>query len=603
MRSLLCSLFTVAQLFTFGQVSNITCTSEAAELAMKGLHDPAQYAASEVIDDHEVILCELRTAVAADSLKAHLQGLLRFYTRHTRSDTVSETSGIGAARRWIHGKFAEFSAANEDRLIPGYVQFDYQAGANECGSGAAWKNVLAVLPGSDVSDHRVVLIEAHMDSRCADNCDSTCYAPGAEDNGSGVALVMELARVLTKYTFKHTLVFLLTTGEEHGLLGAEAMATYCTTQNIALKAVQNNDVIGGVLCGATASPPSCSPAGDVDSLQVRLFSSGSTALPHRGFARTIKMYYDEKMSNQVHVPMTISVMNSEDRGERGGDHIPFRIEGFRNVRFTAANEHGDGDPSGPGYADHQHTSDDILGVDTDGDQEVDSFFVDFNYLQRNAVINGTSMTLLALGPETPTFDVLDEPTGLRVVITGNASLPWYRIGVRDNSAATEFEALYRTDETSFPIPGLTAANAYFISVAGIDSAGIMSPFSGELTKVNDVGTPPGTMDDLPFGLACAPISIAEQLDPNTTLQLLPCKPNPFADRTVIPIQNYSMKRFGKAAIVINDMHGKELMKIPFVLERGLNEVHYNHRSSPGLFQYGLMVDGHRVGTRKLVVLP
>jgi len=603
MRSLLCSLFTVVQLFTFGQVSNITCTSAAAEQAMKGLHDPAQYAASDVIDDHEVILCELRTAVSADSLKAHLQGLLTFYTRHTRSDTVSSASGIGAARRWIHSKFEEFSEANEDRLIPGYLQFDYQAGANECGNGEGWRNVLAVLPGSDVSDHRVILIEAHMDSRCADNCDSTCYAPGAEDNGSGVALVMELARVLSKYTFKHTLVFLLTTGEEHGLLGAEAMATYCTTQNIALKAVQNNDVIGGVLCGVAASPPSCSPAGDVDSLQVRLFSSGSTALLHRGFARTIKMYYDEKMRTQVPVPMTISVMNSEDRGERGGDHIPFRIEGFRNVRFTAANEHGTGDPSEPGYDDHQHTSNDILGVDTDGDLELDSFYVDFNYLQRNAVINGMSMVLLALGPETPTFDVLDEPTGLRVVITGNASLPWYRIGVRDNSSATEFEALYRTENTSFLIPNLTASNAYFISVAGIDSAGIMSPFSCELTKVNDVITPPGTMDDLPFGLACAPISIAEQVGPNATLQLLPCRPNPFADRTVIPIQNNSAKRYRNAAIVINDMHGRELMKISFLLEKGLNEVHYDHQASAGLFQYGLMVDGQIVGTQKMVVLP
>jgi len=603
MRNLLCSLFTAAHLFTFGQVSNITCTSTAAEQAMKGLHDPAQYAASSVINDHEAILCELRTAISTDSLKAHLQRLLSFHTRHTRSDTVSTTSGIGAARRWLHGKFEEFSASNEGRLIPGYLQFDYQAGPDECGSGERWRNVLAVLPGSDVSDHRVVLIEAHMDSRCADNCDSTCYAPGAEDNGSGVALVMELARVLSTYTFKHTLVFMLTTAEEQGLLGAEAMATYCTTQGIALKAVQNNDVIGGILCGTTASPPSCSPAADVDSLQVRLFSSGSVALPHRGFARTIKMFYDEKMRSQVPVPMTISVMDSEDRAFRGGDHIPFRIAGFRNVRFTAANEHGDGDPSAEGYADHQHTSDDILGVDTDGDLELDSFFVDFNYLQRNAVINGMSAVLLALGPETPTFDVLDEPTGLRMVITGNANLPWYRIGVRDNSDATEFEAIYRTNATSFLIPNLTASNAYFISVAGIDSAGIMSPFSGELIKVNDVVTPPGTMDNLPFGLACAPISIAEQGGPTTSLQLLPCRPNPYADRTVIPVMNNSMKRYRNAGIVINDMHGRELMKISFVLERGLNEVSYIHRASAGLFQYALVVDGQIIATRKMVALP
>lgn len=569
---------------------------------MKGLHDPATYAASTVIDDHEAILCELRTAISADSLKAHLQKLVTFHTRHTRSDTTSIATGIGAARRWAFGKFAEFSATHEDRLIPGYLEFDYQAGPNECGSGFGWRNVMAVLPGAEVADHRIILVEAHLDSRCADNCDTTCYAPGAEDNGSGVALVLELARTLSRYTFKHTLVFLLTTGEEHGLLGAEAMATYCTDQGIAIKAVQNNDVIGGILCGSTASPPGCAPAGDVDSLQVRLFSSGAIAQPHRGFARTIKMYYEEKMQDQVPVPMTINVMDREDRGERGGDHIPFRMAGYRNVRFTAANEHGDGDPSEPGYADHQHTSDDVLGIDTDGDLMPDSFFVDFNYLQRNTLINGMSAVLLGLGPETPQFDVLDEPAGLRVVFSGSTVHPWYRIGVRDNSTSTEFDAVYRTSDLSFPIPGLTASNAYFISVAAVDSAGIMSPFSGELLKVNDAITPPGTVDDLPFGLACAPIGIPEMQRTEARIDLLPCHPNPFTDRTVLQVMNNGPYQ-GPASIVVCDLHGREVRRIPFALRQGLSAVTYHHDGGAGAFPYRLEVNGLTVATRTLVALP
>ncbi|MEO8589751.1 MAG: M28 family peptidase [Flavobacteriales bacterium] len=585
------------------QISNIACTSAAAEQAMKGQHDPADYAASEVISDHQTILCELRTRLSPDSLKAHLQKLITFQTRHTYSDTVSAATGIGAARRWAFGKFAEFSAANEDRLIPAYLQFDYQTDPDGCGDGAGWRDVMAVLPGSSTTNHRIVIIEAHLDSRCADNCDPACFAPGAEDNGSGVALVLELARVMSRYTFDHTLVFLLTIGEEHGLLGAEAMATYCTDQGIAIKAVQNNDVIGGILCGRTSSPPSCPGLGDVDSLQVRLFSHPSTSQPHRGYARTIKMYYEEKLRDHVPVPMTISVMNQEDRTNRGGDHIPFRLAGFRNVRFTAANEHGDGDPSQAGYDDRQHTSDDVLGVDTDGDLEVDSFFVDFNYLQRNAVINGMAATLVALGPETPDFIVHDEPTGLRVSITSNQQLPWFRIGVRGLNSPTYFDAVYRTSDTSFVVPGLLASHIYQISVAGIDADGIMSPFSREFVLNNDADTPPGIVDDMPFGIACEPIGMAENAASSISIELLSCQPNPFTDHTVIQVVSDRAVSDRNAFIAVCDVHGREVARLPVALNKGTNTVTYEHHGRVGIYPYRLVVDGRIIATRSMVVLP
>jgi len=544
----LCTAGFVAQ----AQVSNISCTSTAAEQAMKGLHDPADYAASVVIEDHGPILCELRTRVSADSLKAHLRELVTFHTRHTYSDTLSATTGIGAARRWAFGKFVEFSAANEGRLIPAYLQFDYQNEPGGCGDGAGWRNVMAVLPGSSVVDHQIVLIEAHLDSRCEDNCDPACYAAGAEDNGSGVALVIELARVMSRYTFDHTLVFMLTTGEEHGLLGAEAMATYCTDQGIDIKAVQNNDIVGGILCGDSSSPPSCPGPGDVDSLQMRLFSHPSTSLMNRGLARSIKMNYEEKLRDHVPVQMLVSVMNQEDRTNRGGDHIPFRLAGFPSLRFTAANEHGDGDPSVEGYDDRQHTSEDVLGVDTDGDLEVDSFFVDFNYLARNTVINGMTTTLVALGPETPDFIVHDEPTGLRVSITSGHDLPWFRVGVRGVSSATDFDAVYRTSDTSFVVPGLLGAHAYYISVAGIDSAGIMSIFSREFVKNNDADTPAGTVDDLPFGIACAPIGVAEH---SASVPSLVLSPNPTS--TAFSVTTYST---GARAILLVDALGRHVLR-------------------------------------------
>ena len=170
-------------------VNNIQCTSAEAATVMRGEHDPAAYAASVVVDDHEEIICALRTDVSADSLKAYLMRIVEFGTRHSYSDTVSNTTGIGAARRWAFSKMQEFSAANEGRLIPAYLQFDYTGLGGQCGGANGWRNVLAVLPGRSTAAHSTVLIEAHLDSSCADNCDPTCYAPGAEDNGSGSAAV------------------------------------------------------------------------------------------------------------------------------------------------------------------------------------------------------------------------------------------------------------------------------------------------------------------------------------------------------------------------------------------------------------------------------
>ncbi|MBK8499866.1 MAG: M28 family peptidase [Flavobacteriales bacterium] len=578
------------------QFSNIVCTDAAALQAMKGLHDPADYAATTVIEDHEEILCALRTEVKPDSLRAHLERIVGFGTRHTYSDTVSPTTGIGAARRWAFEKFQQFSAMNEDRLLPAYLQFDYANESGGCGSGQGWRNVLAVLPGSSTTGHRTIIIEAHLDSRCADNCDPACEANGAEDNGSGSALVLELARVLSKYTFKHTLVFMLVTGEEHGLLGSRAMAQFCTTQGIAVKGVLNNDIVGGILCGHTASPPGCGVLDEVDSLQVRIFSHANT----RGLAQATALSYNEKLHDEVPVPMLVSVMDREDRVGRGSDHIPFREAGKQSIRFCAANEHGDGDPSEPGYDDRQHTSNDILGLDTDGDLLIDSFFVDFNYLARNAVINGMEASLLALGPETPSFTVLDEPTGLRVQITDGPQWVAYRIGVRGLNSPPAFDALYRTDQTSYPVPGLEAAHVYYISVAGVDAEGITSIFGPEQVRANDAATPAAPIDDLPYGLTCMPIGIEENTaGPDGTM--LQCSPNPFNQHTTLSLTKHAPIK-GRAFLIIRDAYGREANRLPVVLgERG-SAIVYAHRQAAGLYTAELMVDGRRVDAIRLVAL-
>lgn len=576
------------------QFSSIACSNAAALQAMKGQHDPAQYAASTVVQDHEDIICALRTLVNPDSLKASLEELVSFGTRNTYSDTVSANVGIGAARRWAFDRFQRISDAQEGRLIPAFLQFNYANESGNCGSGQGWRNVMAVLPGSSTQGHRVVIIEAHIDSRCENTCDPNCLAQGAEDNGSGSVLVLELARVLSRFTFKHTLVFLLVTGEEQGLLGSRAMAQFCVQQGIAVKGVLNNDIVGGILCGETASPPGCGVVNEVDSMQLRVFSHGLT----RGMARMIELSYREKLRPHVPVPMVVSVMDREDRMGRGSDHIPFRQQGYQSVRFTAANEHGHGDPDVPEYDDRQHTSEDILGLDLDGDAIIDTFFVDFNYLARNTMVNGASATLLAHGPDTPTWTLLDEPEGLRAQINGSSAWSAYRIGVRGLNAPQPFDALYRTTETSFPIPGLLPNQGYYVSVAGVDAAGITSIFSQEQIRVNDVVTDAGSFDDLPYGLQCMPIGIAEMSESATELTV---SPNPFIGQLRIAWHPSSAARGPDAWLVITDARGLELMRSKVDASRG-GSISVDLDRGPGLYLARLIENGRVRASARLVAV-
>lgn len=580
---------------------NPVVTSPEAESVLKGLYDPAQYAATTAISDHWQVLCELEQRISPDTLEALLVRLQDFHNRNSYSDTVSNSTGIGAARRWAHGLFERYGDENEDRLLACYLQFDVDdPDSFACGTSAGWRNVLAILPGNDTTNKSLVLVEAHLDSRCADNCSGDCMAHGMEDNGSGSALVLELARVLSRYTFDRTIVFMLTTGEEQGLLGAEAMALWCEANGIAIKGVQNNDIVGGILCGHTSSPPSCPTEGEVDSLQVRLFSHGAIQAPHRGFARTIKTWYLEKMQGLVAVPMTIGILNQEDRTGRGGDHIPFRVKGYRNVRFTSANESGDANVEDSLYVDRQHTSDDVLGVDTDGDLVIDSFFVDFNYLARNTVINGMGTALLALGPEPPAFTVHDEPAGLRVSVVPAPELVEWRIGVRNTSTAVDFDAIYRTGDTSFVVPNLNAGSTYYISVAGLDGAHIMSPFSREFAKNSDAATPAGTPDLLPYTIDCASIGMAE---PGASRSfVLRAEPSPFLGNTRLRASVSGQKAHVRASVVVTDVHGRRLAELPLALNAGTGEVVYAHRGGTGVHLCTLMMDGTPAASTRIIAL-
>lgn len=559
--------------------TNLLVTNPDAEAVLLGNFDPANYVPAVVIDDPAAIAAGLVSGISADSLHAYLLQMSAFGNRSSGADTLSATFGMGAARRWAFQKFQSFSAQQENRLLVSYFQFDLPI----CGMGRH-SNVMAVLPGQGAQYDEVVLVEAHLDSRCEDECDPDCIAHGMEDNGSGSALVLELARVMSNYSFNRTIVFLLTTAEEQGLLGADAFAGYCDINDIKLKAVLNNDIVGGIICGATASPPGCPGLNAIDSINVRLYSQGTTNSRNKQLARFIKLEFQEIAAPLMPVKPVINIMTPEDRTGRGGDHIPFRQKGFAAVRFTSANEHGNGNPETPDYHDRQHTMADVLGLDTDNDGLLDSFFVDFNYLARNGVINGNALAMAAAGPVTPTdFELQAIDNGFQVSFEDAYDYGVYRVGVRTFSSH-DWDTVYTIYNKTDSIYGLPPGVIYVLSVASVDANGVESLFSIE--KFDNFTT-----------------DTEEAQQEQKNIELLQNHPNPFDEATVISVFVTQAISHQEASIVVYSMQGKELARMPIALQPGLNEVLYDynhHNYVPGTYAYSLVIDGKVIATRQMV---
>lgn len=559
--------------------TNLKVTNPVAEQVMLGNYNPADFMASVVINDPVTLVNEIHDEISTDSLQIYITRLSEFRNRNSGSDTLSTTEGIGAARNWIETKFQQFSAANEDRLQTGFFQYDEEI----CGM-SRHKNTIAVLPGMDATNHSIIIIEGHMDSRCAGLCDIDCNAEGVEDNASGTVLVMELARVMSQYSFNQTIVFMATTAEEQGLLGANAFAQWCENENIPVKAVFNNDVVGGIICGETSSEPSCPGFNHVDSTQVRLFSFGGFNSRNKGLSRFIKLEYQEELLPFVSVPMMLTIMSAEDRTGRGSDHIPFRERGYAAMRFCSANEHGNADVSDPDYHDRQHTSEDILGVDTDNDMVIDSFFVDFNYLARNATINGVAASLAAIGPKTPIEFIYQEggDKEIYVEITDPEDYLHYRIGLR---------ALSNDFDTIFTLVGSKIGNFQHnspgtflpVSIASVDTNGIESLFTGE---------------QLPDALGINDPTLEERMK---AIELVQNKPNPFDEATTIGFYVNKKMSYQKAFIIIYDLNGMEIERIPTEIQKGMNEVLYTHGyNKVGTFVYSLVIDGNVIDSKKMI---
>jgi hypothetical protein len=554
--------------------TGMTSTNPTALQVMLGNYNPGMYHASVILNRPDTISRGINARISPDSLKNTIIRLSRFHNRNTGSDTVSTTTGIGAARRWVYSRFQQISAANQNRLLLSYLQFNLAV----CGM-SQHRNIFAVLPGLDTTDKSIVLIEGHLDSRCEVLCDTACKAEGVEDNASGTALVLELARVMCRYSYNHTIVFMVTTGEEQGLYGAAAFATFAKQQGITIKAVLNNDVIGGIICGQTSSAPSCPGAGNLDSTHVRIFSYGAFNSPHKGLARYTKLEYKEELLPYVALPMGINVMSPEDRTGRGGDHQPFRQQNYTAVRFTSANEDGNANVTSGTYTDRQHSVRDTLGASRMHNSVIDSFFVNFPYLARNAVINGNAAGMIAVGPKQPDFFLTSPALGeLRIQITQQTQYHQYRIGVR--SVTNDWDSVYTMTGTLVDTIRSLSPGVRDVSVMSVDSNGIESLPSTEYTSTVT--------------------GILEQGKTASSWEVMQNKPNPFDDATYLSVLVNHPKAYEKAFFLITDITGKEIKRLPVKLDKGMNEVLFERGSlSNSLFFYTLVVDGNRIQTKEM----
>lgn len=577
--------------------TNISISNPEAEAILSGNYNPQNYRLEEG-NKSLVSYCDFINEVSPDTLRKLLDTLVSFKNRNTFSDTVSPLQGIGAARRWIMDRLRSYESPQFPKVVYSYLDFDIVN--NTCGSGRL-RNVLAIKPGLNPA-LPISIVEAHMDSRCGGRCDTSCIAHGADDNGSGTVMVMELLRVMSNGSYPGTIVYMLTTGEEQGLLGATAMAAYCQQEEIKIKAVFNNDIVGGVFCGKTASPPTaCAGEGSIDSTRLRVFASSSEQSGSRNQARFVKLNYEKFLAGNVEVPMQIQIMGQEDRTGRGGDHIPFRQRAYNATRFTSAHEHGNGaGNSDPNYEDRQHSEDDIIGLDTNGDGVLDSLFVDFNYLARNTVINASMLAFASFADTAPKFSLNPSALGgTKLSLESSWEGKEFLVGVREaNSTDTSFmfDAIYSfKNAQEFVIPGITDGKVYFIALASTSINEPVGIWSDGQLLIASQSTAASQEYQLPyFDCEKGPVGHSPA---QTALYAFEVIPNPASQRVQFGVRG--LDAFSIWELRLRDIRGRNILSKSLM---GSTNFELNTQFlTKGLYLVQFIVEGKVMESKKLVI--
>jgi Zn-dependent M28 family amino/carboxypeptidase len=407
-------------------------------------------------------LYDIIDAISEERIKNDVKTLADFGTRHTLSDTISNTRGIGAARRWIKSEFESISKDCNNCLEVFYQKDLVKKGDNNRITKDVWVvNVIAIQRGTKYPD-RFIIMSGDIDSRVTDPNNYTSDAPGANDNASGMAGAIEAARVLSKYQFESSIIYVGLSGEEQGLYGGKGLANYALEKHWNIIGVLNNDMIGniqgvdGVIDNRTFrifSEP-VPPTETEKQRRMRRFYGGEVDGISRQLAR-----YIHKTTKTYMPEMNPMMVYRLDRFGRGGHHRPFCDVGFAGIRIMEAHEN---------YT-QQHQ--DIRTED--GIAYGDTFeHVNFPYAKKLTAVNAINLASLASAPPPP------QDLAIGGIVEPSVKFKWkksdgakgYKIYWRDTTSPTWDHSRYVGDVSEFTLEGIVIDN-FFFGVAAVGANG------------------------------------------------------------------------------------------------------------------------------------
>ena len=402
--------------------------------------------------------------ISSDSLKSYIKSMVSFGTRNTLSTQTNPKRGIGAARNWVLGKFNEFAKQSGGRLSAFIDTTTLQPDKRRIDTATVLGNVVATLKGTDPNDNRIFIISGHLDNMRSSPTERMGDAPGANDDASGCAAVIECARIMSKHNFPATIIFVTVSGEEQGLLGSAFMSEKAKKENWNIVAVLNNDIMGSNNSNETNI---------INNTKIRVFSEGIPAyetekvaanirnlgLENDGKSRQLARYVKEVGERYVD-NMEVVLIYRNDRFLRGGDHTPYVQRGFAAVRITEMNEN---------YT-RQHQDVRIENGIQYGDLEE---YIDYEYLRKNTGVNLASLVNLSKAPAMPDSVRMEAKK-----LTNSTLLYWqapnigkvkgYYVLVRETTSAFWQRKIFTT-ETEMRLP--YSKDNYFFAVQAENESG------------------------------------------------------------------------------------------------------------------------------------
>ena len=448
--------------------------SAVTAAAVPLLGGTAQAATSPALagQDPDVELRALLRQIDPARIEATIQRLVEFGTRHTASSQTDPVRGIGAATNWVFDTMQGFAAASSGNMTVQKQTF-VQPVSSRIPVPTTITNVIATLQGT-ASPARFYVVTGHLDSRVTDVLDFTSDAPGADDDGSGVAVVLELARLFATHQFPGTLVFATVAGEEEGLYGSAHMAQAMKAAGNDVQGMFSNDIVGASQAWDGTKP---------DPHTLRLFVEGipTAATPGQialmqsvggendGATHQLARFVTDVAPFNL-TKMNIRVIWRRDRYLRASDHVSFQQQGYPAARFTEPRENFD----------HEHQNTQVV----DGVQFGDLIdFVDFDYIARVAAVNGAALWALATAPGTPkNLQIHTTPPGTLsgtnlTTLTWNANpepdLAGYQVVMRETTAADWTDVIDVGNVTTITLD-ISKDNVQF-GVRAVDQAGHSSP--------------------------------------------------------------------------------------------------------------------------------